>query len=147
MKKREELINKIKGLLNIANDKKSDEESKSALLLAQRLMSKYDIEEKEVHEQSNNGMFGLEVYHFKRENRSVNRLASVISKNFGVLKVMNVENDGKSYAFIGNQVDVELAEMVFNTTLRYLNTSTNNKVLTLITKKVAVEEIENAQTY
>ncbi len=39
----ESIIKKIRGLLAIANDNKSDEESQSAFLLAQKLMIKHDI--------------------------------------------------------------------------------------------------------
>ncbi len=46
----ESIIKKIRGLLAIANDNKSDEESQSAFLLAQKLMIKHDISSGEITE-------------------------------------------------------------------------------------------------
>ena len=53
MKTKDELIDKVKQLLNLADTSKndSDEEAKSALLLAQKLMAKYDLSIEEVSEE------------------------------------------------------------------------------------------------
>ena len=47
----QKIINKVKGLLDIAKDSNQDEETQTAFLLAQKLMVKYGIKKSSIQDQ------------------------------------------------------------------------------------------------
>ena len=46
----QKIINKVKGLLDIAKDSNQDEETQTAFLLAQKLMVKYGIKKSSIQD-------------------------------------------------------------------------------------------------
>ncbi|MEK3955330.1 DUF2786 domain-containing protein [Psychrobacillus sp. FSL K6-1464] len=114
------IINKIKGLLSIANDQKNDEESQSAFILAQKLMMKHDISSSEVEEQSNSqSLEDGQVTVHKKLFWWERKLAQVISENFRVKFYYNnklFDNSSqrkRAIMFLGFQNDVALAKEMY----------------------------------
>lgn len=114
------IINKIKGLLAIANDQKSDEESQSAFILAQKLMMKHEISMTEVEGRSDapsiaDGQVTVHKKLFWWERR----LAQVISENFRVKfyynnKILDNETQRKrAIYFLGFDNDIALAKEMY----------------------------------
>lgn len=124
----EKIINKIRNLMELANDK-NDEESQSALLLAQKLMAKHKVEEKDlqdlksVQEVLESNLFD---YRSKVPWHEL-KLAYIISNNFLVqaftskkfshwsTKAKAMHNE--TIVFVGFPEDVELAESLYNLAL------------------------------
>lgn len=82
------IVKKIKGLLAIARDKKNDEESQSAFLLAQKLMIQYSVEKSEVEDyELSSEMDSIDeesVTIYKKLFWWERALAGIIAKNFKV---------------------------------------------------------------
>lgn len=116
----EAIIKKIQGLLAIANDNKSDEESQSAFIMAQKLMMKYDIsmgqiESKKENETVEEGQVTVHKKLFWWERK----LAQIISQNFRVKFFYNNKflkgnkNVKRAIVFLGFKKDVELAKEMY----------------------------------
>lgn len=110
---RENMIEKIKKMLNLSENNPSVEEATSAVLMAQKLMKKYNIHEDEVtlEEIKPNEIGSTSAVlkddsslHTWRKN-----LGLVVSKNFRVKVYMQ----GKDVVFRGFKDDVKLAVQVF----------------------------------
>lgn len=116
----EGIINKIKGLLAIANDQKNDEESQSAFILAQKLMLKHEITFADVEDVSDSPSIedGQVTVH-KKLFWWERKLAEIISKNFRVKfyynnKFINNETQRKrAIMFLGFEHDVSLAKEMY----------------------------------
>ncbi|MGG3102124.1 DUF2786 domain-containing protein [Bacillus velezensis] len=116
----EAIIKKVKGLLAIADDNKTDEESQSAFLLAQKLMIKHDISLSEVESQNEKTEIikGQATAH-KRLYWWETSLAGIIARNFKVEyyfnnKVLKGEKRKKScVVFFGFENDVQLAKEMY----------------------------------
>lgn len=115
------ILKKIKGLLAIANDNKSDEESQTAFIMAQKLMIKHDISLVEVEEDRNetiNIQTGQVTAHKKLYWWEI-ELAIIMAKNFRVKNYINwkyVNNSlqkKKAIMFLGYDNDVELAKEMY----------------------------------
>lgn len=114
------IINKIKGLLAIADDQKNDEESQSAFILAQKLMLKHEISLSEVENISGSpSLADGQVTVYKKLFWWERRLAQIISVNFRVKfyynnKIINNETQRKrAIMFLGFQSDVALAKEMY----------------------------------
>lgn len=112
------IVKKIKGLLAIAKDKKNDEESQSAFVMAQKLMMKYNISIGEVESQQD-GM-AIKNGHatvYKRLAWWETQLASIIAKNFRVKFYYNNDRSGRTVkraiVFLGFEKDVKLAREMY----------------------------------
>ena len=55
----QKIINKVKGLLDIAKDSNQDEETQTAFLLAQKLMVKYGIKKSIIQDQQRAVEYGV----------------------------------------------------------------------------------------
>ncbi|QRL10341.1 DUF2786 domain-containing protein [Bacillus velezensis] len=116
----ESIIKKIRGLLAIANDNKSDEESQSAFLLAQKLMIKHDISSGEITERcAEQEIVKGQATAYKRLFWWERSLARIIADNFKVEFYYNNKRfDGeqrrkKTVIFFGYDNDVQLAKEMF----------------------------------
>lgn len=121
----EKIINKIKNLMELAQDNPSDEEGQSALLIAQKLMLKHDIHlaQVEAHDEPEKFETGeaigrsASVLRWREKDMSI-----VISTNFRCYVVQ--ERDGRtrtSYLiFFGENKDAEMAAKVYDAALMYL---------------------------
>lgn len=125
MNHEENIINKIRKLLALADESRnnSEEEAIRAAMKAQSLMAKYDIDIKMVRDsRKQNEEIVQQNIHFKR-NTGYNIkwrfwLAPIIAENFRV-KYFTLGGDG--IAFYGHKTDVEIAESVFNFLFRVGN--------------------------
>ena len=117
MKTKDELIDKVKKLLNLADTSKnnSDEEAKSALLRAQQLMAKYDLSIEEVSEEKE-PEYSQEICENKWNYAYRVPLAAILADNFRC----KFYSHGKSIAFMGHPSDARLAKETFESAYRYI---------------------------
>lgn len=110
MKHKEDIVEKIKKLLALADENKnnSDEEAKSAMLMAQKLMAKYDISVEEVEGQEE-PEYSHEMCEHKWDYAYRVPLAQVLSKNF---RCMNYRC-GKKIVFMGHPSDAKICKATF----------------------------------
>ena len=115
-----EIVKKVKGLLAIANDRKNDEESQSAFLLAQKLMLKYnvskeDVSDSEIVEEINEESVTI----FKKMFWWERKLATIIGDNFRVKvfyrsKILDGnKNRTSKIMFYGFERDLEMAKEMY----------------------------------
>lgn len=115
------IIEKIKGLLKLANDNRNDEEGQSAFILAQRLMLKHKLNKfdlmDDLEEEEFIGDDSVTIY--KRLYWWERQLATIISKNFRVKSYVNSKRFIGDYQvkrkiiFYGQQSDLELAKEMY----------------------------------
>lgn len=119
--KRKNIVKKVKGLLAISKDKKNDEESQSAFILAQKLMiqysiNKYDVEDFELSKEpigEDNVTIYKKIFWWERY------LSDIIAKNFKVKlytssKLFKGNRNRKTkIVFYGLKKDLELAKEMY----------------------------------
>ena len=113
----QKIINKVKGLLDIAKDSNQDEETQTAFLLAQKLMVKYGIKKSSIQDQQRPVEYGV-LERCRKLSLLKQRLANVIADNFKVLFVRTGSLRAGScgylnYNFYGYSSDVELAKNIY----------------------------------
>ncbi|NUG67777.1 DUF2786 domain-containing protein [Lactobacillus mellis] len=111
----QKIINKVKGLLDIAKDSNQDEETQTAFLLAQKLMVKYGIKKSSIQDQQRAVEYGV-LERCQKLSLLKQRLANVIADNFKVLFVRTgsfYPNKHFQYNFYGYSNDVELAKNIY----------------------------------
>lgn len=113
----QKIINKVKGLLDIAKDSNQDEETQTAFLLAQKLMVKYGIKKSSIQDQQRPLEYGV-LERCQKLSLLKQRLANVIADNFKVLFVRTGSLRARScgyfnYNFYGYSNDVELAKNIY----------------------------------
>lgn len=117
----ESIIEKIKGLLALANDHKNDEECQTAFIMAQKLMIKYDISSSQVEEtkENNEEIEKSVVTVYKTLFWWERMLASIISKNFRVTNYTEwiikkgEKRKKRRVMFLGYEKDVALAKEMY----------------------------------
>lgn len=116
----ESIIQKIKGLLAIANDHKNVEECQTAFVMAQKLMIKYEISSSEILDQKSNETVSKgQVTAHKTLFWWERQLANVIADNFRVTWYYNsktVEGESKkkrAIIFLGYENDIALAKEMY----------------------------------
>ena len=111
----QKIINKVKGLLDIAKDSNQYEETQTAFLLAQKLMVKYGIKKSSIQDQQRPVESGV-LERCQKLSLLKQRLANVIADNFKVLFVRTgsfYPNKHFQYNFYGYSNDVELAKNIY----------------------------------
>lgn len=121
----EKIINKIKNLMELAQDNPSDEEGQSALLMAQKLMLKHDIHlaQVEAHDEPEKFETGeaigrsASVLRWGEKDMSV-----VISTNFRCYVMQERDRRTKTsrLIFFGEKQDAEMAAKVYDAAFMYL---------------------------
>lgn len=116
----ESIIKKIRGLLALANDNKSDEESQTAFLMAQKLMVKHDIALSEIADESEKEEIkDGQATAYKKLFWWERTLARIIAKNFKVEYYYNHKrfsgerNRKTAIIFFGYESDVRLAKEMY----------------------------------
>lgn len=116
----ESIIQKIKGLLAIANDHKNDEECQTAFVMAQKLMMKYEISSSEILDQESSETVSKgQVTAHKTLFWWERQLANIIADNFRVTWYYNsktVEGESKkkrAIIFLGYENDIALAKEMY----------------------------------
>lgn len=114
------IVEKIKGLLALANDHKNDEECQSAFVMAQKLMIKYDISASDVEDVKDvKNISKGQATAYKTLYWWERQLADIITKNFRVTwyynnKVLYGESRKKrAIIFMGFESDVALAKEMY----------------------------------
>ena len=113
----QKIINKVKGLLDIAKDSNQDEETQTAFLLAQKLMVKYGIKKSSIQDQQRAVEYGV-LERCRKFSVLKKFLANVIAENFKVIFVRTGSLRAGScgyfnYNFYGYSSDVELAKNIY----------------------------------
>lgn len=117
MKSKEEILEKIKGLLALGDSSRnnSEEEAKAAMLKAQQLMAKYDISAEEV-EDDEGETYSHELCEHKWDYAYRIPLASVLAKNFRCM----VYTRGKKVVFMGHPSDAKICKATFEFAYRFI---------------------------
>lgn len=122
MKTKEEIFEKIKGLLALgdASRNNSDEEAKAAMLKAQQLMAKYDISAEEL-EGEEEEQYAHEMCEHKWDYAYRIPLANVLGKNFRCM----VYTHGKKVVFMGHPSDAKICKATFEFAYQYIQKKGN----------------------
>lgn len=118
---RENMIEKIKKVLNLSKNNPSEEEGMAAALQAQKLMAKYNIHEDEVTLEEIKEEIGESLVEFKHNAHLFawyKTLASTVARNF---RVKTYLDENKDVVFRGFQEDTRVAAEVY----KYLYTLGN----------------------
>ena len=115
MENMEKILNKIKNLLDLANNNPNENEAMAAALKAQELMAKYNVDSSAIDSDKSE----KELYEATYKNSSKHemkkwkvKLSNIIARNF-CCKVYFIENGGKDVVFYGFKKDAKIAVEVF----------------------------------
>lgn len=127
MKTKEEILDKIKGLLALGDSSRnnSEEEAKAAMLKAQQLMAKYDISAEEVEEPEEE-QYSHEACEHKWDYAYRIPLAGVLADNFRCMVYIR----DKTVVFMGHPSDAKICKATFEFAYRFIQkkgTSIYNK--------------------
>ena len=109
----EKILNKIKNLLDLANNNPNEHEALAAALKAQELMAKYNVELDQVEEKKENREIITEIYRASGKHEMKKwkfGLADVIANNF---RCKYWVIDKKDISFYGYSEDAKIALQVF----------------------------------
>ncbi|HBG2785068.1 DUF2786 domain-containing protein [Clostridioides difficile] len=120
----DKIINKIKKLLALSTNNTSYEEAQSAILKAQRLMAKYDIDVMDINEGEDEEEIKVSYEYVKISRAWKYELASIIANNFRCKSFTR----GRNIAFYGRSTDSEVAKEVFSFLFK-LGHSHANKII------------------
>lgn len=123
MTAKEEMLEKVKKLLALGDASKnnSDEEAKSAMLMAQKLMAKYDISVEEAEEPEEQ-QYAHEMCEHKWDYAYRVPLAQVLAKNFRCM----VYNHGKRIVFMGHPSDAKICKATFEFAYQFIQRRGNS---------------------
>lgn len=117
MATKEEMLEKIKKLLALGDASKnnSEEEAQSAMLMAQKLMAKYDISAEEV-EGKEEELYSHEMCEHKWDYAYRIPLAQVLAKNFRCMLYLK----GKGIVFMGHSSDAKICKATFEFAYQFI---------------------------
>jgi hypothetical protein len=123
MTAKEEMLEKVKKLLALGDASKnnSDEEARSAMLMAQKLMAKYDISVEEVEEPQEQ-QYAHEMCEHKWDYAYRVPLAHVLAENFRCM----LYNHGKRIVFMGHPSDAKICRATFEFAYQYIQRRGNS---------------------
>lgn len=117
---------KIQKALALASNNPSEEEAKTALLLAQRLMLKHNMTEAEFEdEQVKKEVVETEATHAKKLYWYEKRLSNVIAENFRCYRFWQGRGNKNKIVFFGLKEDTKIASDVYNYAITYMNSLCN----------------------
>lgn len=123
MEKLDKISNKIKDLMKLARDSPNDEESQTALLLAQKLLLKYNLNLAEINLDQDTSEIG------KIQANTANRmpwwqvkLHAILARNFRCESIIqrNVSKGKTTLIFFGYESDTKVALDTYKATSSYL---------------------------
>ena len=115
----DKILDKIKNLLSLAEDGRDDEESQTALLMAQKLMLKYKISQNELNKQGRQEIIIKSLSVYKRIYWWEKVLVKIIADNFRVMfyvqsnRFPHQKNVQRKLVLMGYPEDVDLAYQMF----------------------------------
>lgn len=135
MATKEEMLEKIKKLLALGDASKnnSEEEAQSAMLMAQKLMAKYDISAEEVIGNKEEISYSHETCEHKWDYAYRIPLAQVLAKNFRCMLYLR----GKSIVFMGHSSDAKVCRATFEFAYQFIMRKGN----ALYNKRYALGEV------
>lgn len=135
MATKEEMLEKIKKLLALGDASKnnSEEEAQSAMLMAQKLMAKYDISAEEVIGNKEEISYSHETCEHKWDYAYRIPLAQVLAKNFRCMLYLR----GKSIVFMGHSSDAKVCKATFEFAYQFIMRKGN----ALYNKRYALGEV------
>lgn len=135
MATKEEMLEKIKKLLALGDASKnnSEEEAQSAMLMAQKLMAKYDISAEEVIGNEEEISYSHETCEHKWDYAYRIPLAQVLAKNFRCMLYLR----GKSIVFMGHSSDAKVCKATFEFAYQFIMRKGN----ALYNKRYALGEV------
>lgn len=121
----EKVIEKIKNLIELANDG-NDEEGQTALLMAQRLMLKHDVSlaqveafEEKASAEEESGENVVEAR--KKMPWWIKSLHVILASNFRCYSLTARRGDVTEVSFFGSKSDVEMVSKIYEAAVLYLN--------------------------
>jgi hypothetical protein len=119
---KDDILRKIKDLLALGDKARnnSEEEAKAAMLMAQKLMAKYDISAEEV-EGEEEEQYAHEMCEHKWDYAYRVPLANVLSKNFRCMVYFR----GKSVVFMGHPSDAKICKATFEFAYKFIQKKGN----------------------
>lgn len=120
---KQKALEKVKAILAIANDSRAnEEEAKTAALMAQSLMAKYDISDDDICDVEERKQLEQIVNLILNTNKNRNyrfALAGVIATNYRCEYYLN--STTKRLHFIGKKIDAEIAQQIFEYLYEVIN--------------------------
>lgn len=116
----DKILEKIRNLLSLAEDGGNDEESQTALLMAQKLMLKYKIDQQELSETGRQEIVIKSLSVYKRIYWWEKVLVRIIAENFRVMfyiqsnRLPHQKSVQRKLVLMGYPEDVELAYEVYH---------------------------------
>lgn len=123
MDKIDQIIIKIEGLLKLSYDSPDDEECQTALLLAQKLMAKYNVPINKVKSKKNteDDIGGVIAYSSPRIAWWKMQVAAILCKNFRCKAIRRrILKSETKIIFYGYDNDTEICFRGYNATIAYL---------------------------
>ena len=119
---KEDVLRKIKDLLALGDKARnnSEEEAKAAMLMAQKLMAKYDISAEEV-EGEEEELYSHEMCEHKWDYAYRVPLATVLAKNFRCMVYLR----GKRVVFMGHPSDAKICKATFEFAYKFIQKKGN----------------------
>ena len=120
MSNNDKILEKIRNLLSLAQDGGNDEESQTALTMAQKLMLKYKISKNELQKDGQNEIIIRSLSVYKRIYWWEKVLVKIIADNFRVMfyiqssRLPHQKSVQRKLVFMGYPEDVDLAYEVFH---------------------------------
>lgn len=120
MSQNDKILLRIRNLLSLAEDGGNDEESQTALLMAQKLMLKYKISQNELSKTGENKIVSKSLSVYKRIYWWEKILVRIIAKNFRVMFYIqsshfpHQKKIQRKLVYMGYPEDVELAIELFH---------------------------------
>lgn len=148
----EKILAKIRNLLELAEDGGNDEESQTALIMAQKLMLKHKISQNELGKTGRQEIVLRSLSVYKRLYWWEKSLATVIADNFRVMlyvqsnRLPNQNSTVRKIVFMGYPEDTELAYEIFHLAAESMrhHASSHIKILQEKNKNTAVVELRKA---
>lgn len=141
MSSNDKIIDKIKNLLSLAEDGNNDEESQTALLMAQKLMLKYKISQNDVNEHGEQKIIVKSLSVYKRLYWWEKILVRIIAENFRVMfyiqsnRLPHQTSIQRKIVLMGYPEDVELAYEVYHLASQAMRYHASQHLKDLIDKK------------
>lgn len=122
----DKIIRKIQDLMKLAQDNPNDEEGQTALLMAQRLLLKYNLSMETVQDRSNKDKDVIKESMTEKVSRMPwwkMKLHAILATNFRCksIRTRNFVSRKTYLSFVGYEADVKFAAEIYEATLMYLD--------------------------
>lgn len=122
----DKIIRKIQDLMKLAQDNPNDEEGQTALLMAQRLLLKYNLSMETVQDRSNKDKDVIKESMTEKVSRMPwwkMKLHAILATNFRCksIRTRNFVSRKTYLRFVGYEADVKFVAEIYEATLMYLD--------------------------